>query len=83
MIEEYEKRTKKQLISELLTSYPFMISEWVKTQPKDKVFQFGGCSANPKDSTMVLIEKTIDELNEGEKKIQFQIDLYNNYKFSE
>jgi len=72
LIEDYMQKDKPALVSSLLSSYDWVVKIWSDAQPKDKIFKFGALSENP-NSTMELIEKTIDEMTDVEKQIQVMI----------
>lgn len=69
LIENYMQKDKPDLVASLLSSYDWVVKIWSDAQPKDKIFQFGALAQSP-DSTMELIEKTIDEMSDTEKSIQ-------------
>ena len=70
LIEDYMQKDKPALVASLLSSYDWVVKIWSDAQPKDKIFQFGGLSADPINSQMELIEKTIYEMTDIEKSIQ-------------
>jgi len=80
-ISSFEKIKIEWLVAEKVASFSYYREVWLASQPKDRVFKFGGLSANPSESTMQLVEKTIDQMDDEEIRIQMILDISQNYNF--